>query len=133
MILREKYMLLSQQSFPYTTSKYLKKVFEKKNSKNESNQNEKETNDLDKRIEENGIIFEETEINSDELLNKNDYSFNTEIQPKLNYIFQNENGVIHIYDDKSNEPKFESLDYPSLKSFIDDYELLVAFISEGPL
>jgi hypothetical protein len=53
--------------------------------------------------------------------------------PKLNYIFQNENGVIHIYDDKSNEPKFESIDFPNIESFIDDYELLVAFISEGPL
>ena len=133
MILREKYMLLSQQSFPYTTSKYLKKVFEKDNSNNDSNQNEKETNDLDKIIKENGIIFEETEINIDELLNKDDDSFNIKILPKLNYIFQNKNGVIHIYDDISNEPKFESLDYPNIKSFIDDYELLVAFISEGPL
>jgi hypothetical protein len=133
MILREKYMLLSQQSFPYTTSKYLKKVFEKDNSNKDSNQNEKETNDLDKIIKENGIIFEETEINIDKLLNKDDDSFNIKMLPKLNYIFQNENGVIHIYDDKSNEPKFESLDFPNKKSFIDDYELLVAFISEGPL
>ena len=126
-------MLLSQQSFPYTTSKYLKKVFEKDNSNKDSNQNEKETNDLDKIIKENGIIFEETEINIDKLLNKDDDSFNIKMLPKLNYIFQNENGVIHIYDDESNEPKFESLDFPNIKSFIDDYELLVAFISEGPL
>lgn len=27
MIIREKYMMLSQQSFPYTTAKYLNKVF----------------------------------------------------------------------------------------------------------
>jgi hypothetical protein len=27
MIIREKYMVLSQQSFPYTTAKYLNKVF----------------------------------------------------------------------------------------------------------
>ena len=27
MIIREKYMMLSQQSFPFTTAKYLNKVF----------------------------------------------------------------------------------------------------------
>jgi pyocin large subunit-like protein len=133
MVLRQKYMLLSQQTFPYTTTKYLKKVFEKNNSNNESNQNEKETKDLDKRIEENGIIFEEMETNNHELLNKDDDFVSTKNVPNLNYTFQNENGVIHIYDDKSNETKFESIDYPNLKSFIEDYELLVAFISEGPL
>jgi hypothetical protein len=95
MILSEKYMLLSKQSFPYTTSKYLKKVFEKDNSNNDSNQNEKETNDLDTIIKENGIICEETEINIDKLLNKDDDSFNIRIQKRNNkftrFIFADDN------------------------------------------
>jgi hypothetical protein len=53
--------------------------------------------------------------------------------PNLHCKFKNEKGVIHIYDDKFNDPPFNEITYPDLKTFIDDYRLLVTLIGDGPL
>ena len=56
-----------------------------------------------------------------------------EMCPNLNYKFNNQNGVIHVYAENSNDTHFEWISYPDLSTFIEEYRILVTLISHGPL
>ncbi|CAF0741436.1 unnamed protein product [Brachionus calyciflorus] len=124
MIIREKYMMLSQQSYPFTTAKYLNKVFLD-----------------DQNVDRRNSIFS-AEQAEQEFLEKNDDHpihppetegdpFDIEFQPSLKCRLKMIGGIIQIFNEDGLP--YSDFVYPDIKMFIDDYHLMVSFISNGPL
>lgn len=118
MIIREKYMMLSRQSFPFTTAKYLNKVFTEDREKRNLKSNEFF---MGQKEEENPIDPPKTEGDP----------FDVEILPSLGCKMVFKSGVVHLQN--SDGSNYSNFVYPDLKMFIDDYHLIVNFISNGPL
>ncbi|KAJ1138858.1 hypothetical protein NDU88_005239 [Pleurodeles waltl] len=111
--IREKYMRMSYQRFPRTTSQYLRNI-------------------------EGKTWKEADEVHPEftPLIAKGEDPFRMDNLPEdLGYITKIKNGVIYVYANenaaKKDEPK--DLPYPNLERFIDDMNFLIALIAQGPI
>lgn len=61
--------------------------------------------------------------------------FRCEVPESVNCYIAMRDGVAHIYQDQAAFERGEPLDwpYPDLRTFLDDQNLMYAFISDGPL
>ncbi|XP_009871170.1 PREDICTED: AMP deaminase 1, partial [Apaloderma vittatum] len=105
--IREKYMQQSLQRFPTTPSQYLRSI-----------EGEVWRPMFTPPVKDGQDPFESASLPED-----------------LGYHVQMKDGVVYIYRDKAavgrNEPK--DLPYPSLETFVDDMNFLLALIAKGPL
>lgn len=127
MIIREKYMVLSQQSFPFTTAKYLNKVFTEDQTRRTSIRPSNELTE-EEFLEQNGQGNDDHPIHPPA---PEGDPFDIEIVPNLNCKLTFKNGVVHVF--KEDGSPFSNFVYPELKMFVDDYHLLVNLIGNGPL
>ncbi|XP_077524435.1 AMP deaminase isoform X5 [Amblyomma americanum] len=116
--LREKYMEISQQSFPKATKRFLNQL--------------------------KGKPIEELD-SPEEMLSSADHPFycvptvtepwNCEVPPDLNYQLRMHNGVVHVYKTPEDLEAERPLDFPyvNLPQFINDLNLMCAMIADGPL
>uniref|UniRef100_A0A023GDB2 AMP deaminase n=1 Tax=Amblyomma triste TaxID=251400 RepID=A0A023GDB2_AMBTT len=116
--LREKYMEISQQSFPKATKRFLNQL------------KGKPLEDLDSQ---------------EEMLSSADHPFycvptvtepwSCEVPPDLNYQLRMHNGVVHVYKTPEDMEAEKPLDFPyvNLPQFINDLNLMCAMIADGPL
>lgn len=116
--LREKYMEISEQSFPKATKRFLNQL------------RGKPVHDLD---------------SPGEMLSSADHPFysvptvtepwNSEVPADLNYQLRMHNGVMHVYKTKEDMEAEKPLDFPyvNLPQFINDLNLMCAMIADGPL
>ncbi|XP_069489503.1 AMP deaminase 1-like [Ambystoma mexicanum] len=107
--IRERYMRMSFQRFPRTTSQYLRKI-------------------------EGKTWKEDDEVHPEFTapIAKGEDPFRVDNLPEdLGYTTKMKNGVIHVYAAGKDEPK--DLPYPSLDRFIDDMNFLIALIAQGPV
>ncbi|GAB6026355.1 AMP deaminase 2 [Chamberlinius hualienensis] len=134
MRIRERYMAMAQQSFPYTTSKHLRRV----DGCNE------EAVDLvhheDRKTLEGGLIDKSNHNGT----KKRDHPihppirshpFACEFQPNRGYTFKMVDGVYHVFKDEQSLNNNEPNDYPfpSREMFVNDFNLLCVMIANGPL
>lgn len=116
--LREKYMEISQQSFPKATKRFLNQL------------KGKPLDDLD---------------SPEEMFSSADHPFycvptvtepwNCEVLPNMNCELRMHNGVVHVYKDKEDMEAEKPMDFPyvNLPQFINDLNLMCAMIADGPL
>lgn len=121
MIIREKYMMLSLQSFPYTTATFLNKVFTEDRETRESPHVNAKADFVEDKNEENPI--DPPQPTGD--------PFDIEILPKIDCKLVMEGGVVHVQN--IDGTRYSNFVYPGLEMFLDDYHLLVNLISNGPL
>ncbi|XP_054927368.1 AMP deaminase 2 isoform X5 [Dermacentor andersoni] len=116
--LREKYMEISQQSFPKATKRFLNQL------------KGKPLDDLD---------------SPEEMFSSADHPFysvptvtdpwNCEVLPSMNCELRMHNGVVHVYKNKEDMAAEKPMDFPyvNLPQFINDLNLMCAMIADGPL
>uniref|UniRef100_A0A8C4R7W7 AMP deaminase n=1 Tax=Eptatretus burgeri TaxID=7764 RepID=A0A8C4R7W7_EPTBU len=110
MAIREKYMRLSFQRFPCTTSFYL-------------------------RCSENERWKEEDQVlpTFTPPPKPNEDPFSTEGAPdNLGYTARMNDGVVHLYRSQENDAQIYNLPYPHLETFITDMNVLLMLIADGP-
>ncbi|KAG8450852.1 hypothetical protein GDO86_003208 [Hymenochirus boettgeri] len=111
--IREKYMRHSIQRFPRTIAQYLRHI-------------------------ESGVWKESDEIYpvfSPPPKNGEDPFRVDNLPPDLGYQMQMKNGVVYVYQDRDAVSKDtpKDFDYPSLKLFVDDMNILLTLIAKGPV
>ena len=130
MIIREKYMMLSQQHFPVTTAKFLNKVFTSDDQSMDRRNSFFNTSSQNEREEENGNVSNDDHPIHPPVTEGD--PFDIEFLPKMDCTFKMVQGVMRIYHADELTP-FSDFVYPDLKVFVDDYHLMVNLISNGPL
>lgn len=116
--LREKYMEVSQQSFPRVTKRFLAPFKGKGHAEPESP--EEMLDSADHPFYSVPIVTE---------------PWNCEILSNLNYHLKMHNGVIHVYKNQEDADAEKPLDFPyiNLTQFVNDLNLMCAMIADGPL
>ncbi|XP_062397439.1 AMP deaminase 1 [Sardina pilchardus] len=112
LVIREKYMRLAFQRFPFTVSEYLCKI-------------EGKTWNPEDQV--HPVFTSPPKAGED--------PFETKSFPEdLNYVARMRDGVVCVYKDAQASDKNESigLPFPDLATFIDDMNFLIALIAQGP-
>ncbi|XP_065304990.1 AMP deaminase 2 isoform X6 [Dermacentor albipictus] len=129
--LREKYMEISQQSFPKATKRFLNQL------------KGKPLDDLDSPEE----MFSSAglKVPTTKRVKTKDHPFysvptvtdpwNCEVLPSMNCELRMHNGVVHVYKNKEDMAAEKPMDFPyvNLPQFINDLNLMCAMIADGPL
>lgn len=116
--LRDRYMSQSEQTFPTTTSRFLKTVHER----NRFNHIEYE----DRKTIADHPIHPPTETND---------PWDVDFPPDKDYSIRAVNGVFNVFTEASTEENQTGLhfDYPKLKDFVNDMQIMCNMIADGPL
>ncbi|XP_077524432.1 AMP deaminase isoform X2 [Amblyomma americanum] len=129
--LREKYMEISQQSFPKATKRFLNQLKGKPIE---------ELDSPEEMLSSAGL-----KVPSTKRVKTKDHPFycvptvtepwNCEVPPDLNYQLRMHNGVVHVYKTPEDLEAERPLDFPyvNLPQFINDLNLMCAMIADGPL
>ncbi|XP_037516304.1 AMP deaminase 2 isoform X3 [Rhipicephalus sanguineus] len=129
--LREKYMEISQQSFPKATKRFLNQL------------KGKPLEELDSPEE----MFSSAglKVPTTKRVKTKDHPFycvptvtepwNCEVLPNMNCELRMHNGVVHVYKNKEDMAVEKPMDFPyvNLPQFINDLNLMCAMIADGPL
>ncbi|CAH1248909.1 AMPD2 [Branchiostoma lanceolatum] len=113
--IREKYMRLNFQSYPKTTSRYLRMV------DNEPTPNESDFAGVDEDTDWAGKYGDPFRCRN--------------IPENLNYTYKMKEGVVYVYEDDANMQAGRPVDlpYPDKDAFLKDYMLMLALMSDGPI
>ncbi|XP_019614934.1 PREDICTED: AMP deaminase 2-like isoform X2 [Branchiostoma belcheri] len=113
--IREKYMRLNFQSYPKTTSRYLRMV------DNEPTPNESDFTGVDEDTDWAGKYGDPFRCRN--------------IPENLNYAYKMVEGVVYVYKDTASMDagKPVELPYPDKDAFLKDYMLMLALMSDGPI
>ncbi|XP_076457570.1 AMP deaminase 2-like isoform X3 [Babylonia areolata] len=119
LMVREKYMAMSQQAFPGVTARFLQSLVEEEEFVGLTEVNSKAS------ITEHPIHPPPTRGDP----------FKTDFPEALPCVLRMESGVMHVYCSSMEAEQRIELDwlYPDLNSFLKDHALLQAFIADGPL
>lgn len=119
LMVREKYMALSQQAFPRITARFLQSLEE-----------EEEFVGVQDTCSKTSIS--EHPIDAPP---RGDNPFAIEFPESVGCILRMEDGVMHVYRSQEEADLRTQLSwpYPDLQTFIKDHSLLQAFIADGPL
>ncbi|XP_055389490.1 AMP deaminase 2 isoform X2 [Condylostylus longicornis] len=129
--LRERYMRWSQQSFPRTTTRFLKSVHEKGRINIEEHSNRKSIAELIRKISLPSIEIELKEYPSDPPQETAEH-WDIEFGSDLNYTIRSVDGVFHVYKDEVCKEPFE-VEYPNLTEFVKDMNKMCNMMADGPL
>ncbi|XP_035661015.1 AMP deaminase 1-like isoform X1 [Branchiostoma floridae] len=113
--IREKYMRLNFQSYPKTTSRYLRMV------DNEPTPNESDFTGVDEDTDWAGKYGDPFRCRN--------------VPENLNYPYKMVEGVVYVYKDDTNMNAGQPIDlpYPDKDAFLKDYMLMLALMSDGPI
>lgn len=119
LMVREKYMAMSQQAFPNVTARFLQSLVEEEEFAGVREINSKTS------LQEHPIHPPPTSGDP----------FKVDYPEAVDCRFKFESGVMHVYRSQEEADKGIQLDwmYPDLASFLKDHTLLQAFIADGPL
>ncbi|KAL8596222.1 AMP deaminase 2 [Nucella lapillus] len=119
LMVREKYMAVSQQAFPRMTSRFLQSLEEQEEFLGLKDFNSKAS------IKEHPIHPPSTQGDP----------FETDFPECLPCVLRMEGGLMHVYGSPGDAERRVDLDwpYPDLQSFLKDHAVMQAFIADGPL
>ncbi|ESP03173.1 hypothetical protein LOTGIDRAFT_137775 [Lottia gigantea] len=119
LMIREKYMAVSNQYFPKVTARFLQSLEEKAEFNKVNYIGEK------KSILDHPIHAPPTAGDP----------FNVPLQESVHCSLKMKQGIVYVYKDEENLMENKPIDFPyvDLKSFLADQNLMYAFISDGPL
>ncbi|CAF1205886.1 unnamed protein product [Adineta steineri] len=121
LVIREKYMSFSLQSYPATVANFLTKTLEHEDQSRRASRSNTRLHNDDFRPFHPPVI-------------KREDAFNIPLLPAIDISVQPENGIYRAYILNENK-EYIPADYPFIDrdQFIDDYTLLSAMITDGPL
>ncbi|XP_067677001.1 AMP deaminase 2-like isoform X1 [Haliotis asinina] len=130
LMIREKYMALSRQHFPRVTARFLQSLEDREEFskvKNSYSVGDK------KSIEEFGPVSIKDHPIHPPL--KHGDPFSIEMDEAVGCSFKFVNGVVQVFRSEEAMEKNEPIEwpYPDLNTYLDDQNLMYAFISDGPL
>ncbi|KAF5275270.1 hypothetical protein FQA39_LY06930 [Lamprigera yunnana] len=120
LLIRQRYMRLSQQAFPTTTSNFLNSV-----NPDAIISSEPQHHDDKQSIEDHGIHPPSGRANP----------WNIGSPPDTQHVFEPIHGVYHVYQTREHLAKNESCNYlyPDLATFVTDMITMCNMIADGPL
>ncbi|XP_013422045.1 AMP deaminase 2 [Lingula anatina] len=121
LLIREKYMAMSLQSFPGTTARHLQKMEAKGIFEGD------EFEEIEHNAKNGEEYVEPPNIQSD--------PFHIEFPDAVGCHFKLRHGVMYVYKDQECVERDEPIEwpYPDLETFIDDHNLMCVLMSDGPL
>ncbi|KAK3106992.1 hypothetical protein FSP39_004575, partial [Pinctada imbricata] len=119
LMIREKYMAMSHQSFPKITARFLQNLEDKEDFQGITEGFRRGKGD---NSEDHPIHPPKKETDP----------FDVEILPALECHMKMKQGVVYLYESPTSTEPID-MPYPDLDSFLCDMNLMYAFISDGPL
>ncbi|XP_037936468.1 AMP deaminase 2 isoform X3 [Teleopsis dalmanni] len=127
--LRARYMQMSDQSFPTTTSRFLKTIQQRNRFSHIEHEDRKTIAEIIRKISLPDIQTEDHPIHPPtDTANPWDLEF----PPDKNFVIKPVDGVFHIYEDEVSDTSM-NYNYPTLKEFVNDMQIMCNMIADGPL
>ncbi|KAK2152412.1 hypothetical protein LSH36_329g01002 [Paralvinella palmiformis] len=129
LLIREKYMAMSLQTFPKTTARFLHTLEEKGQLRGVL---------ADMEYEDRKTIEELTHSNQDHPIHpptSDANPFECEMYEDLGYILKMENGIMKVYQDQQALDHNEPIEwpYPDRNTFLVDQSMMLVLMADGPL
>ncbi|XP_064618252.1 LOW QUALITY PROTEIN: AMP deaminase 2-like [Liolophura sinensis] len=151
--IREKYMALSQQSFPKITARFLQSLHSGQKFQGMFEQLDSEDRKLTDEDEVDGVMYYDIREQPRPVWSASkDFSsgegnhpihpprtdgnpFISELPPGVGCQLKMKDGVMYVYQDADHLGKEKPIEFPytDLQTFLDDQNMMYAFISDGPL